>query len=272
MINTHFSEIITIKGLYIYPIKSCAGIEQSELLFEDLRGAKWDRRWMFIDENNLFHTQRQSPQMACIKTKLLSDALVISVNESPSLIKTEVILPFSELENGRLMQAKVWKRDVNVFDCGDLIAKSVSQFLGKRLRLVYLNPEAQAEEMSLADSYPILLTNTASLGELSKRVGFEIPMSRFRANVVVSSHCAFVEDEWKKLKIGGIEIHETTHCSRCVIINTDQKTGVRAGAEPLKTLSSFRKIDQKVNFGRRMKHLCFGKIKVGDEIIVLESL
>jgi len=53
----------TISDLYIYPIKSLGGIPVSEARLTD-RGLEHDRRWMLIDENNRFLTQRENPEMA----------------------------------------------------------------------------------------------------------------------------------------------------------------------------------------------------------------
>ena len=50
--------MLTVSQLFIYPIKSLGGIELSSAEV-DKRGLKNDRRWMLVDNNNQFMTQRE---------------------------------------------------------------------------------------------------------------------------------------------------------------------------------------------------------------------
>jgi hypothetical protein len=47
-----------VHRLFVYPIKSCCGVEVKEITI-DKRGVVNDRRWMLIDDNNVFVTIRQ---------------------------------------------------------------------------------------------------------------------------------------------------------------------------------------------------------------------
>ena len=51
-------------------------------------------------------------------------------------------------------------------------------------------------------------------------------------------------------------------CDRCVVTTTDQETTER-GVEPLRTLSTFRKVDGKVYFGQNVVHDRPGRLAVG---------
>ncbi len=53
----------------IYPIKSLKGISLQESLVEK-RGLAFDRRWMLVDENNKFLTQREMPKMATLEVEI----------------------------------------------------------------------------------------------------------------------------------------------------------------------------------------------------------
>ena len=64
----HLSEI------NIYPVKSLKGIPLDEALVED-RGLRFDRRWMLVDADSKFITQRAFPVMAAIKMRFEGDSL-----------------------------------------------------------------------------------------------------------------------------------------------------------------------------------------------------
>jgi len=49
---------MNVSQLYIYPIKSLGGVSISSVNITD-RGFEHDRRWMLIDTNNRFISQRE---------------------------------------------------------------------------------------------------------------------------------------------------------------------------------------------------------------------
>ena len=68
--------MLKISELYIYPIKSLAGIAADSASLTD-RGFKYDRRWLLVDENNIFLTQREFHQMALLQVELMNDGLKV---------------------------------------------------------------------------------------------------------------------------------------------------------------------------------------------------
>jgi uncharacterized protein len=65
---------MNVSQLYIYPIKSLGGIAVSSVNITD-RGFEYDRRWMLIDENNRFLSQREVTNMALLQVEILQHAL-----------------------------------------------------------------------------------------------------------------------------------------------------------------------------------------------------
>ncbi len=97
-------------------------------------------------------------------------------------------------------------------------------------------------------------------------------MNRFRGNFVVEAPGAWEEDLWKGFQIGDVKFEIVKPCGRCIMTTIDQKTGEQHSKDPLKTLSTYRKIGKKVLFGM------LGKltnpegeflIKTGDEFKVM---
>ena len=142
---------------------------------------------------------------------------------------------------------------------------------------VVVTTQRPEDRVSLADGYPLLVANTASLAELNDWLAEEspqewpLPMTRFRPNVVVSGAQPWAEDGWvgRRLRIGGVVFRAPKPSGRCVVTTTDQETGVR-GREPLRTLGRHRTVRQKVLFGLNLVPDGTGEIGVGDEVEVID--
>ena len=67
---------LTLTEIYIYPIKSLGGISLQSAKVE-ARGLQHDRRWMLVDKNGMFLTQREHPQMALLQVNIKDDWLEV---------------------------------------------------------------------------------------------------------------------------------------------------------------------------------------------------
>jgi len=105
--------------------------------------------------------------------------------------------------------------------------------------------------VSFADGFPYLLVGEASLTDLNERLAVPVPMNRFRPNLVFSGGQAYEEDQWSDFTIGDVDFRGVKPCGRCLIITTDQDTGTRY-QEPLKTLATYRRTNNKVLFGQNV--------------------
>src|SRR5688572_31510890 len=70
-----------LSELNIYPVKSLKGIPLQSATVEG-RGLQYDRRWMLVDEDRQFFTQREVPKMAIVKIDVGPDGLVATMNGS----------------------------------------------------------------------------------------------------------------------------------------------------------------------------------------------
>ena len=261
-------ENVALSGLYVYPIKSCAGIslDTSELIATGLRH---DRRWMLVDGSGEFMSQRAHPRLALISTHLSEEHLTVSAPGMPDLR-----MPLQQ-ENGNLIDVEVWG-DVNK---GALVGEEADRWFGEFLRFpcrLVRKPDddprpvdsiyAQSgDQASFADGFAFLLISEASLDDLNSRLEDPLPMNRFRPNFVVSGCDAYAEDGWGRLQIGGVPFRVAEGCPRCAITTTDQETGER-GKEPLRTLATYRKFDGEVYFGRNLIHDALGTVRLGDTV------
>ena len=78
---------LEIAHLFIYPIKSLAGIEVQSTQVDET-GFRFDRAWMIIDEKGKPITQRDIPEMALMQPEI--DEEIISLkNNQKSLNENE---------------------------------------------------------------------------------------------------------------------------------------------------------------------------------------
>lgn len=265
---------VVVTNLFVYPLKSAHGIELAEAEL-DAFGVRYDRRWMVIDDRGRMITQREEPRMALVETRLEADRLVLAAPRLASLA-----LPLDPVPGPR-RRVSIWRDEVEAEDAGVEAAVWITEYLGRDARLVRMPDDAfrpvdpayavNADRVSFADGYPFLLISGEALDELNARLDVPLPMNRFRPNLVVRGAGAHAEDGWRRIRIGTIDFHVVKPCARCVITTTDQATGER-GKEPLRTLATYRKVDGKVLFGQNLIHAGTGRVRVGDEVEVVERV
>ncbi len=259
--------MLSISELYIYPIKSLAGIKLDSVEVTD-RGFKHDRRWMLVDENNLFLSQREVPIMALIKTRLTDQHLELTYKNS------SIKIPFTPVKQ-EFITVSVWDDVCKAQLVDDDIDKWFSEVLGMKCRLVYMPDNSLRETdprytpegyiTSFADAYPFLIIGQASLNDLNTRLPQPMPINRFRPNIVFEGGEPYQEDLINEFTINNISFSGVKLCARCNIPTIDQDTAI-AGKEPSKTMAGYRLKNKKIYFGQNLIHTGTGVISVGDEM------
>ncbi|MEO8043086.1 MAG: MOSC N-terminal beta barrel domain-containing protein [Acidobacteriota bacterium] len=264
-----------LSELNIYPIKSLKGISLESAVVED-RGLKHDRRWMLVDENRQFITQREVPQMATVKIAVGEDGLIASRNGSsmvvpfdPGTRETATVKIWNSSVKGEFYPQEIhrWFTDAIGFDCRLVMMPETS----KRIVSPDYAVRRFEDTVSFADGYPFLLIGEGSLADLNSRLETPVPMNRFRPNFVVAGSAPFEEDTWKRIRIGSTEFHVVKPSARCVITTVDQVAGEKDAKEPLRTLASYRTRNGNVLFGQNLiAETAGGTVRVEDEVEVLE--
>lgn len=267
--------MLTISELYIYPVKSLGGISLTTAQLTD-RGFEYDRRWMLVDENNQFISQREAPTMALLKVQVTAAGLLI---KNTTIAGTELLVPFQP-EISETEMVTVWSNRCRAQRVSDAADAWFTRQLGRPCKLVYM-PDAthryvdgryahNKEITSFSDGYPLLLISQASLDDLNSRLAAPLPMDRFRPNIVFSGGTPFLEDLMATFTINDITFNSVKPCARCVMTTIDQQTAQTA-KEPLKTLSTYRMKNNKVLFGQNLLYRGNGVISVGDTITIHEK-
>lgn len=266
--------MLKISELFIYPIKSLGGISLLETAITD-RGFQYDRRWMLIDENNRFLTQRIYPQMALFKLFIGVNCLWVTHPESGKMG-----IPF-ETVGVQQEQVTIWEDTCKALRVSHEVDAWFSEALGLNCRLVYM-PDSTAREVdqryapkgvitSFSDAYPFLMIGQASLDDLNSRLTTSLPMNRFRPNMVFTGGTPFEEDQMNHIRIANkIDFYGVKLCARCIVTTIDQQSGEKS-KEPLKTLASYRSKDKKILFGQNLIHGGNGTIRVGDHLEVISK-
>lgn len=264
-----------ISQLFIYPVKSCAGIEvQAAILTET--GLEFDRAWMVVDGRGEFLTQRELPRMALIKPQLKHYEMVL---RAPGMLALHIKL--DEVEEPA--QVRIWDEEVKAYDMGAIAAQWFTDFLGVTARLVRFDPDhkrvssrhwtGEVEALNqFSDGFPVLVISQASLDffneKLVKSGASAVTMERFRPNLVLGHSgqnlSPYDEDRFDMLGIpteqGLVRLRPVKPCPRCPIPNIDPVTAV-PGTEVGDMLQSYRQ-DARVN----------GAITFGMNVIILEGL
>ena len=268
-------QLPVLSQLNIYPLKSASGISLENTFLEQ-RGLAHDRRWMVVDNSGQFITQRTSPSMALIKTKLVGQNLTLN---APQM--TELIMPLSPTE-GESQEVEVWGDRCESWTTSPQSGLWISEYLGKSCNIVFMPDHSDRlvdqgyvptqNQVSFSDGFPLLLISESSLSNLNILLPESITMKRFRPNLVVKNTDPYEEDNWEKIKIGECEFQIVKSCSRCILITVDPETGEFSGKEPLKTLARYRKKNGKVLFGQNLIAEKIGKLELGMPVeIVTQS-
>lgn len=261
-----------VTRLRIHPLKGARATELESMEFDAL-GPRWDRRWMVVRTGGGMVTQRDTPRLAVVHPHLDNGALRLEADgmDPLNLPTTPTGDPVGVTIHGTGAVGCAVSPDADAW---------LSTVLGRDVRLVFMRQEdaratdpayADGRLVSFADGFPALLVSERSVEELARRSGRDIPVERFRPNIVVTGAHPHDEDQWQRFTLGTVGFSGVKLCTRCKVTTTDQKTGVRdPDREPLRTLALYRRIESGVYFGVNVVHDGPGRIAVGDRVGVLE--
>ncbi len=239
---------LRIEALYIYPVKSLAGISVDQATATQ-SGLVGDRQWAIIKADRHPLTQRQNPRMALIQPAITTAGITLCAE---GYDEVSINIP---LENRT--DVHVWK---DLCPARSDTAKETSAWLkevlqeNQELTLATLDPEHtrrfhHPERFNIrgryfSDAAPYLLCNSASLAALNTESAAhglpEVDIRQFRPNIVVSGIPPFDEHSYQRLTSkDGTQFTLIDHCQRCAMITVDPDTGTfLPKAHPFKTLST----------------------------------
>jgi uncharacterized protein YcbX len=242
-----------ITRLFVYPVKSCAGVEVREAPLTET-GLDLDRAWMVVDQEGNFVSQRELPRMALVRPQLKVTEVIL---RAPGMLALH--LDIDSVEEPATV--RVWDDTVRAYDMGGVAAQWFSDFLGRKLRLVRFDPDQRRASSrkwtgdvealnQFSDGFPLLVASEASLEELNARLAktghAPVGIERFRPNIVIAGVEAHDEDRLDTMRIatdgGAVLLRPVKPCARCPIPNVDPATA-ETSPEVTDTLQGYRRND-----------------------------
>jgi uncharacterized protein YcbX len=238
-----------IARLFVYPVKSCAGVELNEAPLTDT-GFDLDRAWMVVDAQGEFVTQRELPRMALVKVQIKHHEVVL---RAPGMLALHLAIDAVE----QPVKVRVWEDEVPAYDMGPIAAQWFTDFLGQPLRLVRFDPEHQrlssvkwtgdrSASNQFQDAFPLMVLSEGSLTELNRRLAQAghpaVAIERFRPNIVLAGLDAQDEDRLDVIRIAAeqeVQLRPVKPCARCNIPDIDPATA-QASPQVSATLQTYR--------------------------------
>ncbi|HEX5756329.1 MAG TPA: MOSC domain-containing protein [Arenimonas sp.] len=263
-----------LSALHIHPVKSCAALSPESIRVES-RGAVDDRRWMLVDPEGRFITGRQLPLLVRLQAEPVDGGLQLRLGDASHFVPAPAATAARH-------EVVIWKDRVSAALADAASSVWLSEQFSRPVQLVHMDEAAHrpvslthgqpGDEVSFADGYPLLLLSQGAVDALSQRVGRPMDARRFRPNLIVSGTAPHAEDNWRRVRIGGIRFDVVKPCVRCVFTTVDPERGEREpDGEPLATLKTYRRMGDGVTFGMNLIPRDTGVVSVGDAVEVLES-
>jgi uncharacterized protein YcbX len=266
--------MLAVSQLFIYPVKSLGGISVSSAMVTE-NGFQHDRRWMLVDKNLRFLTQREFPSMALLQVEFTNTGLRVYHKEK---VNCSIIIPFIP-ESTECFTVQIFDDTCEAVFANPSADKWFTEMLNIDCRLVFMPDTFQRfvdkkyafhnETTGFADAFPFMIIGQASLDDLNKKLPEALPINRFRPSIVFTGGEPYEEDLLKSFMIHGISFYGVKLCARCVIPTINQDNANKS-KEPLKTLALYRQKNNKIYFGQNLLAVGTGTISIGDSIEILE--
>lgn len=261
-----------IARLFIYPIKSCAGIELPHAHLNHT-GLAHDRQFMLVDAHGRFVSQRELARMALIRTEI--DGALLCVH-GPGMAGLVLELEAPAEAAATVVPVQLWGYNMPAFDVGAEAAAWFSAFLEQDgLRLVRFDPAHRrasdthwtGDDTALnlfSDGFPLLVLSQSALDGLNRRLlaqGWpEAQLQRFRPNIVIDGVPEHEEDLAAELllmspaedsNMDPVRLRLVKPCPRCPIPNIDPNSALSA-PHVIDCLGTYRhdaRVNGAVSFG-----------------------
>ena len=280
-----------VTGLAVHPLKSGA-IRPVRTATVERAGFAGDRRWMVVDSDARLVSARELHRLFSVVADTpetspeVATGLRLRAPGRPDLLLDDQ--PSAEVAP-EVVPVRLHRHDLT----GALVSPAADAWLSEAvaqpgLRLVRcVDPTARAlnpahsrdgDHTAYADGYPVTLASRSSLDRLNDWIaetaverGEELPeplpMERFRPNVVIEGDLEpFVEDSWRRVRLGEVTFRVAKPVDRCVMTTIDLDS-LETGKEPIRTLARHRRWDGATWFAVQLIPDGRGAVRVGDEVV-----
>jgi len=265
-----------VEALYVYPVKSCAGVRVSDLRFDADGQILGDREWIVVDGRGELAWLGSHPKLALVQPRLMAEALLLCAQgQQPVRLAREA--------EGASTYALIWSPDERRMvshrgrDAGAVAAQFLREVTGDDLRLVKLDRSAALSTAPNA----LHAVSTGSVIELNEQLAAlgraRVDVRRLRPNLVLrgmqEALVPFMEEHlmqlvWRDGEGWWRRMSHAAACERCIVPNVDPDTGhVQAGVDAaIAALSAQRWPGQASRFGVYLRPPTGGSISEGTVI------
>ncbi|HEY0644115.1 MAG TPA: MOSC N-terminal beta barrel domain-containing protein [Nocardioides sp.] len=219
---------LDVRAAGFAPVKGMRHLSLPSVQLDEL-GPVGDRAWCLVDvgARRVLRTV-QHPSLVGVVARVADGVLSMTLPSGESVAAP----PDS---SGEVVACDYWGRSVPLALTSGPHTELASRFLGKDVRL------AAAPRGGVVFASPLTVVGTASLRDLSTRVGRVVEPARFRATLVVETDEPYVEDSWlgTEVAVGRAVIRISGPIPRCAVIDHHPETGVK-DARLLKALVASR--------------------------------
>jgi uncharacterized protein YcbX len=269
-----FSLSCAATALYVYPVKSCAGLAVQELELDERGGAVGDRGWAIVNAQDEVTWQGAFARLALVRPSLEAGRLRLGADGFADIDAQADAAPAP-------CTVKIWneltaRHDVfDATDAGPAVAAWLAQVVGAPLRLVRLGEAACLRENNNA----LHLVFSASMAAVdARRAQAGQPPAdprRYRPNIVLSvpegdDGVEFIEETLEALEwvaaAGQARLEITAPCVRCVVPNVDPVSGGvdETVLDTLSLMSRLRRADATTVFGVYARGPVGTRLRVGE--------
>ncbi len=221
------SELV-VRAAGFAPVKGMRHLSIAAIELDAL-GPVGDRAWCLVDvpARRVLRTV-QHPSLVGVVARVEDGVLSMTLPTGESVAAEPV-------PSGEVVACDYWGRSVALELTSGPHAALCSRLLGRDVRL------AAAPRGAVVFDAPVTVVGTASLRDLSTRVGRLVEAARFRATLVVETDEPYVEDSWlgTEVAVGEAVIRMGGPIPRCAVIDHHPDTGVK-DARLLKALVASR--------------------------------
>jgi uncharacterized protein len=255
--------MLRVVRLSIAPVRGL-GLEHPDSVDLTDVGVVEDRRFYLIDDGGR------------IVDQLLAGGLVqVGAQTDPDATRLRLTFPDGSvvddtIELAEPVETAIYKRTAVGHVVVGPWAEGLEPYAGRRVRLVRCDRPGGTRKRNA-----ISLISDGSLRELARRVDRPtVDGRRFRMLIEIDDAAAHQEDTWigGRIAIGSARLEITKADARCAIPGHDPDSGLR-DLDILRTIIAYRGLrdGRKADFGVLGEVLIQGRVRVGDEVVVLST-
>ena len=229
--NDDVTDELVLKKIFVYPVKSCRGVEVDDWMISSTSGLLFDRIFAVVTKRNRScYVKRDRLAYVIVAIDLDRKKLQLS-SEGHGSVEEDLICSSEDQE---VFQIEICGEMHSARCCDVTTSNWLSAVVRDDVILIRLSDHRSM--MSFSNQAQLLLINEQSVRALDNRLhtnrSDDVTMiataARFRANFLIGGHVgAFDEEKWTKIKLDDCSFIKVANCVRCRAIRFDAKSGER---------------------------------------------